>query len=287
MRESGETMRPLLQAAAQSWPFTRGKTRFFRDVILATKLRKTVAGWKNPVRMKRGFDLYCRGDEFLSLWFQLYADYEPRTLDYLQARLSADDVFIDVGANLGFFSLSLATQVGCRCHAFEPNPETFRLLGKSVEINGLGGRVAVHQKAVSSGSGTLDFVDNPSNAGDSFIETEGTAGKAGNRCRVEAVALDGFGELVRELGEAGRRVGAIKMDIQGAEAEALGGMVGIISEHRPILVVEMDDANLRNFGSSEEDLRRAIAGLGYRTELVIEGNEIFVPECGGGTAPES
>ena len=151
------------------------------------------------------------------------------------------------------------------------------LLGESVAHNGLGDRIAAFQNAVSSEPATLDFVDNPENAGDSFIETEDTMEKSGNRYEVEAVALDEFAPLQEALRRDGGKIGAIKMDIQGAEAAALKGMRQLVEGHRPMLAVEMDDLHLRHFGSSAERLRREIIGIGYRLERTIEGNEIYVP----------
>ena len=75
----------------------------------------------------------------------------------LQNLVSDGDVILDVGANMGWYSINLAlTHRSAKIHAFEPIPTTYHWLGKNVEINGLS-NVEIHNFGLSNKVGTFDF----------------------------------------------------------------------------------------------------------------------------------
>src|SRR6185369_2435316 len=66
------------------------------------------------------------------------ACWEPQLMELMAVLMRADSVFVDVGANIGFHSLHIASRnPGARCHAFEPHPDIFRQLTRNAHLSGL------------------------------------------------------------------------------------------------------------------------------------------------------
>lgn len=171
-----------------------------------------------PVRLK---DRYW----FKTLKWHLYkrhfgdASWSARYLfDGLVRRLTADDLVIDCGANLGEFTQQLAAS-GATVHAFEPDPYTF---GRLVENTSRFPNVVCHNQAVGVGTGTVKlyrtaaFDANPEAAS---ISSSLLADKVNiDQSNFVEVELIDFVSFVRSLP---RMVKLLKMDIEGAEVDVL------------------------------------------------------------------
>lgn len=153
--------------------------------------------------------------------------YEESMLRDMAQRLGPDDLVLDVGANIGNHTLFLASVVGCRVVAYEPNSRLTEPLRRSVELNGLQGVVTVREVAVGQAPGHGDFeADQPENLGAQSV----------------ALGENGTLEVVRLDDEAlpGAPV-MLKVDVEGMEVAALLGAERLIAEHRPTLYVECRD----------------------------------------------
>lgn len=264
----------LLQLFGHTWPFERGRQRLFSFLFEHKGLRERISRLPNPVMMRRGFKLTTHPNEFTSLWFRLYGCYERQSIVFLAEELRNGGVFLDIGANLGLFSIDLAMHTPCQVIAFEPNKNTAKLLRESVRLNKLEDRIQVRQCAVSNVSGQLEFFDNPENAGDSALATASTPAMPENRHMVPVVALDEDGDFQRMLPE-GAEIKAVKMDMQGAEVHAIEGMRGMLARHKPVLLIEIAEDCLRKFSKTVENLYAALAVEGYEPEHEIDGNTVF------------
>jgi FkbM family methyltransferase len=141
----------------------------------------------------------------------------------------------DVGANWGFYVLLAHKHrdAGCAVVAFEPHPQSAKELGTQVTLNGIRD-VTVVQAAVSDRAGTLEFIDTGSAIGQMLAAVDGRSGNA-RRIQVPATTLDGAAE----------RHGApdlVKLDVEGAENLVLEGGRKVMTEHRPVLIVEVHGA---------------------------------------------
>ena len=269
----------LLMKFGRAYPFIRGRMRFFLTFVFRKKLEDHLARVPNPTPMRDGFSLFTYEREFTSLWFRMWGDLEPETRAVILQNLPQGTAFLDVGANLGIFSVGIAhSRPDVYVHAIEPNPRTAALLRQSVEFNKLADRVCVHEVALADKPGELTFYDNPQNAGDSHIvgENEETP-DASHLVKVPVRALDQFDEFLAKVKAGGKRIGCMKMDIQGPEVLALRGMKDLLREHRPAIVVEATDDSLCRFGFDEGDLRAELESQGYVIERRQQHNLIARP----------
>jgi FkbM family methyltransferase len=146
-------------------------------------------------------------------------------------------VFVDVGANVGFFSVIAARLVGSAgtVVAFEPVPKNAALIRRNAARNGFR-QVTVVEKAVADreGSGRLVLA---AYAGGSALDFVAPPPDACGRLDVDLVTLDGW------LAERpGLRPDLVRIDVEGAELAVLQGMADTLSRLRPDVIVEVDDA---------------------------------------------
>jgi FkbM family methyltransferase len=127
---------------------------------------------------------------------------------------------VDIGANIGYYTLLAAKLVGDKgkVFAFEPEPENYALLVRNIEMNGYDNVVAV-RKAVSSKTGkTALFLNREAGAHGFLPDREGVIGKT----TVETVSLDEYFE------DKECPIDIVKIDVEGSEVPVLMGMQGII-----------------------------------------------------------
>jgi FkbM family methyltransferase len=176
--------------------------------------------------------------------------WEPHVLAYLREHLRREHVFVDVGANLGYFTVLCAPLVS-RVIAFEPVARVRAYCVENVARNGLGN---VHILDVGLWHETLctRIFHDPSLLGGGALSVRGE----------EAIVCKALDDLVKE-GLEMPRLDVVKMDIQGAEVSALLGMRRTLERYRPRIILEVDRASLMRLDRSVGDLWSTVASLGY------------------------
>ena len=191
-------------------------------------------------------------------------------LRFLRTLLRPGMICLDVGANLGQFTVHMASLVGPagRVLAFEPLPHVAERLRGHVAANGVGDVVEIHGVALSNANGSCVF-----HHGDAQIENQGLASLLDQRhpdlsqqTEVETVRLDDF---VERHGIA--RIDCMKIDIQGAEPLLLEGAARTLTRMGPDLFVEVSPLDLRPLGLTPSDLLGRLEQLGYRMFEIAGG----------------
>jgi len=191
------------------------------------------------------------------LFEQAYLSYklllEAGPVGQLQRFVPPGSIAVDVGANIGFFTLRFARWVGAggRVIAIEPEAENFAALQRRLATARLSDRVVAIQAIAAEAAGTAQLEINKDHPGDHKI------GKGG--VPVAAVTLDA---ALDPHGD--KPVSLVKIDVQGAEMSVLRGAAKLLERHRPALFVEIDDKALRKQGSSAGEVFDALAARGYR-----------------------
>jgi FkbM family methyltransferase len=192
--------------------------------------------------------------------------FEPETLAAFRSLLSPGMTVLDVGANIGLFTLVAAGRVGPlgRVHAFEPTPCLAAHVRGTLALNGLG-NVEVNEAAVSDRAGeAVLHVAQADNFGENTIlpgaaDAPGTAG-----LRVPTVTLDGYAERHCPGG-----VDVVKIDIEGAEPLALRGGRRLFSGGRaPVVIVEANPRALAAGGGSADELFGLLRSYGYAPSTI-------------------
>lgn len=122
---------------------------------------------------------------------------------------------IDVGANSGLYAVQQALR-GARVYAFEPNPECFRRLSKSVEANGLADRVVAFDTALGAAAGHGVLVVSPDSTPGGAVEPTDIASEG-----EVAVRIDTLDHAISELGL--QAIDLLKIDAEGSECDVLRG----------------------------------------------------------------
>lgn len=178
---------------------------------------------------------------------------EPHLQRAIRKYVAAGDTVYDVGANMGYFSLALAKQVGPagRVIAFEPVPQNLELLRTNINNNHLQ-NVQVFDSAASdrNGEATIRIAD--SMATGSLIWHKSDAGAI--QFQIRTVAID-------DLVDAGRipKPSFIKVGVEGAEGLALSGMRRTVAVAKPVLFIETSE-------TGRETTWSVLRELGYRCQ---------------------
>lgn len=168
--------------------------------------------------------------------------------------LRPDDLFMDVGANVGTYTVLASAHVGCRTLAFEPVPATLALLRENLVLNGLLERVQSFGCAVGARAGTV-----PVTQGFDTVNhvLSGTDRRHLDTLEVKVVTLD-------EKAEQEGCPLLVKIDVEGYETEVLGGMPEILAHQQcKALIIELNGSGER-YGYRDEQIHRLLLGRGFR-----------------------
>lgn len=192
--------------------------------------------------------------------------YEPAERAFVEHVVHPGDVAIDVGANVGFFTVLLAARVqeSGHVHAFEPLPRNATLLERTILENAFTRRITLHRAAVGAARGELELVSPRAtvNWGGAYLRTSCAEVPSGHDATsVPVIALD---DLPIE-----RPVRLIKLDAEGAELLVLSGARQLLRRDRPIVLAEINPQQLRAVSNgSSSDLLQFMQQHGYQYRAV-------------------
>lgn len=169
--------------------------------------------------------------------------FEKNEIHFVQNTVKPGQVVLDIGANVGFFAIHMASLVGAsgKVVAFEPVDQNAELLELSIQENGFTDIVTLERCAVgqTSGSTQLVFSTNTLNSGGAYITNEHVLLPAHHEVKpINVVALNDYSLI--------RPVHFIKIDVEGAEPMVLQGATAILKEDRPVILSELHPDQLMN-----------------------------------------
>ena len=246
--------------------------------LLKEAVKDTAFRLSKPKEIEiQGFKLFINTKEpsfSMRRTLRYYAEtkaHEPSTTSVFRSIIKEGDMVVDIGANIGYFSL-LAASLGARVYAFEPDKKNMAYLLKNAKLNGYG--IIASPKAISNkNEATKLYICSYDSGHHTINQNKGIKDyrrtSALRKCLnlfsqkkvlVDTIRLDDF---IRE------KVDIIKMDCEGAEALAFEGMDGILKENLSIkLIVEFFPLLLESMGSSPKDFINKILGYGFRIGVI-------------------
>jgi FkbM family methyltransferase len=190
---------------------------------------KLIVDNETIIECDENVSMYINPSDFVvsrRIWRE--GEFQPRIRDYVNKNLDKGDVAIDVGANIGYFTVIMgkAVEHTGMVYAFEPNEENRQILKKNVQENELDEIVVVRSEAVSDQNGSAELSIADINKGShSIIKSK----KPQNVVEVPTVKID---NVIND------KIDLIKVDVEGAEDKVVAGMEQILSKYAPTVILE-------------------------------------------------
>jgi FkbM family methyltransferase len=187
--------------------------------------------------------------------------YEPNEFFLLSKILKPGMTFVDVGANMGLYTLYAARRVGPagRVLAIEPSTREIAILENNIRLNALT-NVRVRTDPLSDEVAEVELlVAQAQYSGHNTLGAFGYSTQLDHREKAQSNLLD---DVVTAEGLS--RIDVVKIDIEGSELKALRGATGTIQRHHPLLLLELSDRALQHQNANSSDVLSLLAQFGYK-----------------------
>lgn len=168
--------------------------------------------------------------------------------------LRPGELFVDVDANVGSYTILAAAAVGANVIAFEPGKEARYWLNRNIALNGVANRVDVHHQAIGSRSGTTSFTKGLDTVNHLVL---GDAAGAGGT-EVETVQITTLDEVLDSKSPV-----MLKVDVEGFETEVVRGAAAVLANPALQCVLLELGGTGANFGYDEDDIRKSMERFGF------------------------
>jgi FkbM family methyltransferase len=190
--------------------------------------------------------------------------FEAENVNLLRSLASPDTWVFDIGANIGLMSVPILWhEPTVRIAAFEPSPNAFPWLTRTIEESPYKDRWTLYPSAVGASDGVATFF--LASKENSWFEGTRATGRAPSTGTTE-VRQTTVDSAWRELGMP--RVSVIKSDVEGGEWEVLEGATGCLKECRPYVLLEWNRTNLSAHGRDPKTLLEFAETARYRVLAV-------------------
>ena len=195
-------------------------------------------------------------DEKDSLLLSINKIYEKNETNFVKDSVNKGDIVIDIGANIGYYTLMFAKLVGDtgKIYSFEPDPRNFLILEKNIQINGYN-NIILEKKAVSNKLGKATLYVNENSAGSSMHKPNNVV----DQIYVDLITLDNYFEVNAITPDF------IKIDIEGYELNALKGMESILqSSDKTKIMIEYNPLTKKELNSDPMNSLAFLSELGFK-----------------------
>jgi FkbM family methyltransferase len=251
----------------QHWRYTTSKAAFDSlSEMLAEDPVLRVDEFQGSFRMDARSDLFSR--------LVVYKEYEPLLAKAAVKFADGSRDFVDIGANVGFYSVLLAQHLTSgHGYAIEPTAKAFERLRANINFNGVQNRVTAIKAAITDRNGDVQI---------NVVPGKEEYSSLGGMNHPSIAALKSTGETVQALtlddlvAQQQINPGFLKIDVEGCEHMVLASARSTLLKHRPIIMTELWDPLITKNGSSSREVIRYLKDLGYRVEDPISGKEVTV-----------
>jgi len=218
-----------------------------------------------------GNTIYLDEHDLLSL--SVVGGHEKTSINIVKKEVKEGDIAIDVGANIGYYTLLLAKLVGPTGHvyAFEASPKNFAILEKNVKVNNYK-NVTLIQNVVSNKNEQISFYMSGKYKNQNFLFKPDNVY---DEIKIQSIALD-------EYFKNQNNIDFIKIDIAGAESLVLDCMDSILKNNNVKIIQEWWPNAIRKHGREPDKHLNYLSKLGYKIYEIDgakdEVNQITIPE---------
>jgi FkbM family methyltransferase len=200
-------------------------------------------------KLGKGVEWYFEEDDNFVGQRMALGKYEPYESQLILSKVKSGDKVIDVGANIGYYTVLLAKKAGetGRVWAIEPEGKSLEILKKNIRENRLKNVKAI-RAAASDKEEEMELRISKKNKGDHKLFG------GGMRERVKTIVLD---EILAKEG----KIRMIKIDTQGWEPKVIEGAKKIIERDRPIIFMEYSPASYKEAGLEEKRMREFLVAI--------------------------
>jgi len=176
-------------------------------------------------------------------------------ISFCKEKIQKDMNILDIGANVGYYTLHLAALVGDKgkVFAFEPDPSNFSILEKNVNLNNFRNVILINKAVSNSLSPTTLFQNSSNTGGHSIIKTENTDKKI----TVETTTLDEY------FKNFSGNVDLIKIDVEGAEYQVIDGGINFFKKIKPTYLITEFELKTTNSYHKESFYPNILCDLDY------------------------
>jgi FkbM family methyltransferase len=189
----------------------------------------------------------------------LEGEFEPAQTALLSKKLKPGMTFVDVGANIGYYTVFASRLVGNsgKVYCFEPEPRNYRILMKNILANKLS-NVYPYNAALSDSTGTVILYTDSKNFGAHSLNKFNVYHED-SEVSVVTMRLD---DLV-----GANKIDMIKLDVQGAEPKVVAGAMRTLTAQRPMLVLELWPYGIQKMGDDPSKMIQDLEEIGYRIQV--------------------
>lgn len=204
-------------------------------------------------------------------WYGYLRDkYEPTTFAEFRKIIDSNriDVFYDIGANAGMYSVAAAKSGVRSIESFEPSETHFKVLDQNTDhFSG----VKTHKIALGEfpSQGTLVLTDEP---GSHYVDSSINSAEIGQEINIYTLDLFRFED---SSGQKRRKVDLLKIDVEGYELNVLKGAKRLLLEDKPDIIIELDEGHLRRARHSRSEVIEFLRGLNYECVRVIDSENFL------------
>lgn len=195
--------------------------------------------------------------------------FEPNEFIFLLKYSREDDKFLDIGANIGAFSLILSSINKCKSLCIEALPSTYKFLVENINSNSLGSMIEAKNLGASDKEETLKFTSslNVSNK----VAPKTTKGDI-YFTEVECKPLNKIAENYK--------CNILKVDVEGYETPVINGADTVLSsEDLQVIIIELNGHGEKYFNFNEDEVAEKISSYGFtRVEYDISTNSVKTVE---------
>ena len=175
-------------------------------------------------------------------------------VNHIKKLINPGNVIFDIGANFGYYSITLANSLrgNCVVYAFEPFRPNYERLLMNIKLNQLDKCIYPFQIGISDTEGEADLITIPGNSGGTYINPNSLSRD------VKLVTIDSFCHKHNI-----NKIDFMKIDVEGYELRVLKGAKKVISETKPIIFIELNPLCLKRVNSSVHDVVNILYDYGY------------------------